>query len=96
MYQADDAGIAKIVTAVNSKGKFFEVKTPRIDKYWQSKIDSLKSKRDHCIGVKKDQRKAEDGSGYTKFIKIWRKRNLINLEAVLKFKSFLLLDNRRR
>jgi putative transposase len=48
LYQADDAGITKIVTAVNSQGKFFEVKTPRIDKYWQPKIDSLKSKRDHC------------------------------------------------
>ena len=49
LYQANDAGITKIVTTVNSKGKFFEVKTPRIDKYWNSKIDSLKSKRDHCI-----------------------------------------------
>jgi len=48
LYQADDAGITKIVTAVNSNGKFFEVKTPRSDKYWQPKIDSIKSKRDHC------------------------------------------------
>ena len=53
LYQADDAGITKIVTAINSQGKFFEVKTPRIDKYWQPKIDSLKSKRDHCIGVER-------------------------------------------
>ena len=58
LYQADDAGITKIVTAVNSQGKFFEVKTPRIDKYWQPKIDSLKSKRDHCIGVKKGSKKS--------------------------------------
>ena len=48
LYQADDAGITKIVTAVNSNGKFFEIKTPRSDKYWQPKIDSIKSKRDHC------------------------------------------------
>lgn len=48
LYQANDAGITKIVTAVNSQGKFFEVKTPRSDKYWQPKIDSIKSKRDHC------------------------------------------------
>jgi len=48
LYQANDAGITKIVTAVNSNGKFFEVKTPRSDKYWQPKIDSIKSKRDHC------------------------------------------------
>ena len=58
LYQADDAGITKIVTAINSQGKFFEVKTPRIDKYWQPKIDSLKSKRDHCIGVKKGSKKS--------------------------------------
>lgn len=48
LYQANDAGITKIVTAVNSNGKFFEVKTPRSDKHWQPKIDSIKSKRDHC------------------------------------------------
>ncbi len=48
LYQANDAGITKIVTAINSHGKFFEVKTPRSDKYWQPKINSVKSKRDHC------------------------------------------------
>ncbi|WP_410509975.1 transposase [Methanosarcina hadiensis] len=48
LYQANDAGITKIVTAVNTQGKFFEVKTPRIDKYWQPKLDALKSRRDHC------------------------------------------------
>ena len=49
LYQAIDPGITKIVTAVNSAGKFFEVKTPRHDKYWNPIIDSLKSKRDHCL-----------------------------------------------
>ena len=58
LYQANDAGITKIVTAVNMEGKFFEVKTPRVDKYWQPKIDSLKSRRDHCIGVKKGSKKS--------------------------------------
>jgi len=58
LYQANDAGITKIVTAVNSLGKFFEVETPRIDKYWQPKIDALKSRRDHCIGVKKGSKKS--------------------------------------
>jgi putative transposase len=53
LYQADDAGITKIVTAVNSQGKFFEVKTPRSDKYWQPKIDKIKSRRDHCKKVGK-------------------------------------------
>ena len=58
LYQANDAGITKIVTAINSHGNIFEVKTPRIDKYWQPKIDSLKSRRDHCIGVKKGSKKS--------------------------------------
>lgn len=58
LYQANDAGISKIVTAVNMQGKFFEVKTPRIDNYWQPKIDSLKSRRDHCMGVKKGSKKS--------------------------------------
>ena len=48
LYQAVDAGITKIVTAVNSQGKFFEAKTARPDKYWNKKIDTLKSRRDHC------------------------------------------------
>lgn len=48
LYQAIDLGITKIVTAVNTQGKFFEVKTPRSDQYWNTKIDSIKSIRDHC------------------------------------------------
>jgi putative transposase len=58
LYQAIDAGITKIVTAINNSGKFFEIKTPRIDKYWQPRIDSLKSRRDHCIGIKKGSKKS--------------------------------------
>ena len=57
-YQAIDLGITKIVTAINSEGKFFEVKTPRPDTYWNSKIDTAKSRRDHCIGVKKGSTKS--------------------------------------
>lgn len=48
IYQAIDLGVSKIVTAINTKGKFFEVKTPRSDNYWNKKIDSVKSRRDHC------------------------------------------------
>lgn len=47
-YQAIDLGITKIVTAVNSHGKFLEVKTPRPDKYWNPTIHKLQSRRDHC------------------------------------------------
>ena len=47
-YQAIDLGITKIVTAVNSKGKFLEVKTPHPDKYWNPTISKLQSRRDHC------------------------------------------------
>lgn len=53
IYQAIDLGITKIVTAINTDGKFFEVKTPRPDNYWNPKIDVAKSRRDHCIGIKK-------------------------------------------
>ena len=57
-YQAIDLGITKIVTAINTEGKFFEVKTPRPDNYWNQKIDAAKSRRDHCIGVKKGSAKS--------------------------------------
>jgi putative transposase len=58
IYQAIDLGITKIVTAINTDGKLFEVKTPRPDNYWNSKIDTAKSRRDHCIGKKKGSRKS--------------------------------------
>jgi putative transposase len=58
LYQAIDLGVTKIVTAVNTKGKFFEVKTPRADQYWEKKINPAKSRRDHCIGVKKGSKKS--------------------------------------
>ena len=57
-YQAIDLGITKIVTAINTEGKFFEVKTPRPDNYWNPKIDAAKSRKDHCIGVKKGSAKS--------------------------------------
>ena len=58
IYQAIDLGITKIVTAINTNGKFFEVKTPRPDNYWNPKIDAAKSRRDHCIGIKKGSTKS--------------------------------------
>ncbi|MFB0544130.1 MAG: RNA-guided endonuclease InsQ/TnpB family protein, partial [Asgard group archaeon] len=48
VYQAIDLGVTHIVTAVNSWGKFLQVKNPRPDKYWQKKIEEVQSKRDHC------------------------------------------------
>ena len=48
-YQAIDLGINKTVTAVNTEGKFFEIGNPRQDKYWNPIIDSIQSKRDHCL-----------------------------------------------
>ncbi|CAG0960025.1 hypothetical protein METP3_00770 [Methanosarcinales archaeon] len=54
IYQAIDLGITKTVSAVNTKGKFFEAKNPRPDKYWNQIIDALQSRRDHC---KKKSRK---------------------------------------
>ena len=76
-YQAIDLGVTKIVTAVNSKGELFEAKTPRNDKYWTPKIDAAKSRRDHCIGVKRGSKKSK------KFVRInesvkWMSRKLSN------------------
>lgn len=45
--QAFDPGIMK-TTAVNTHGNFIEVKHKRPDKYWNPKIDSIKSYRDRC------------------------------------------------
>jgi putative transposase len=46
-YIAIDLSITKIVTAINNDGKFFEVKAPRPDNYWNPTIDTAKSRRDH-------------------------------------------------
>ena len=62
--------ITKIVTCINLKGKIHEVMTPRPDKYWQPKMDRIKSRRDHCIGVKKRSRKSIK---YLKLHKQYRK-----------------------
>jgi len=48
LYQAIDLGIGKTVTAVNMKGKFFEIKNPRQDLYWNPIIDEIQARRDHC------------------------------------------------
>ena len=48
LYQAIDLGVSKIVTAVNTEGKFLEVTNLRPDKYWMPIINKLKSRRDHC------------------------------------------------
>lgn len=54
LYQAIDLGITNIITAVNSKGKFLQIKNKRPDKYWLPKIRKIQSRRDHC---KKKSRK---------------------------------------
>jgi putative transposase len=47
-FQAIDLGITKTITAINDKGKFFEINNPRYDLYWDSKISAVQSRRDHC------------------------------------------------
>jgi len=49
-YQAIDLGISDIVTAVNLDDKTLHMKNrlQEIEKYYNPKIDSLKSRRDHC------------------------------------------------
>lgn len=54
LYQAFDLGITK-QTAVNTDGKFFEVKNIRPDRYWAKPITELQGRRDHC--KKRDKRK---------------------------------------
>ncbi len=46
-YQAFDLGVVKH-TAVNSKGKTIEFTNERPDRYWEDKIRTVQSKRDHC------------------------------------------------
>jgi len=48
LYQAIDLGISKTVCAVNMEAKFFEIKNPRYDLYWNPIIDEIQSRRDHC------------------------------------------------
>lgn len=47
MYQAFDLGVMKH-TAINSKGRAIEFTNERPDKYWDDKIRTVQSKRDHC------------------------------------------------
>jgi len=47
LYQAFDLGVTKYV-AVNSYGKFMEFKNSRHDLFWNSIVDLLQSRRDHC------------------------------------------------
>ena len=53
-YQAWDLGVIK-QTAVNTDGKFIEMKNIRPDIYWRIGISRLQSRRDHC--KKRDGRK---------------------------------------
>jgi putative transposase len=53
IYQAIDAGITKLVTAVNVDCKFFEIRTTISDQYWKPKLYPIKSRRDHCKDIRK-------------------------------------------
>ena len=48
LYQAIDLGIGTTVCAVNMEARFFEIKNPRQDLYWNPIIDEIQSRRDHC------------------------------------------------
>ena len=48
LYQAIDLGIINITTAVNSSGKFIQIKNQRADLYWKNKMEEVQSWRDHC------------------------------------------------
>ena len=48
LYQAFDAGIENIVSAVNSQGNFLQIKNRRPEKYWRKKIADIQARRDRC------------------------------------------------
>lgn len=43
---AIDLGISKLITAINQDGNVLEIINPRFDKYWNKKIDKVRSMRD--------------------------------------------------
>lgn len=47
-YQAIDLGVMNIVSAVNTSGKFVQIKNKRPDLYWRDQLQDVQSKRDHC------------------------------------------------
>jgi len=47
-YQAMDLGVINLVTAVNSQGKFVQMRNRRPDLYWKKKLQAVQSRRDHC------------------------------------------------
>ncbi len=48
LYQAIDLGVINLVTAVNQKGKFVQIRNRRPDLYWKDKLQEVQSRRDHC------------------------------------------------
>lgn len=48
-YQAIDLGVINLVTAVNMKGKFIQIRNRRPDLYWKGKLQEVQSRRDHCL-----------------------------------------------
>ena len=52
-YITIDLSITKIVTAINNDGKFFEVKAPRPDNYWNPKVDKLNQEEIIVLVLKK-------------------------------------------
>ncbi|MFX1510580.1 MAG: RNA-guided endonuclease InsQ/TnpB family protein [Promethearchaeota archaeon] len=48
-YQAIDLGIINLVTAVNHKGRFIQIRNRRPDLYWKDQLREVQSRRDHCL-----------------------------------------------
>jgi len=88
IYQTIDLGIIKIVTDINTDDYFFEIKSPRPDNHWNPNIDTAKSRKDRCIGVKKGSTK---NKRYLRIAKAVTKisRNKSNQVKVLTYKAKL-------
>jgi putative transposase len=73
VYQAWDLGVTK-QTAVNSDGKFLDIKNIRPDLYWKKPLAILQLRRDHC--KKKDGRKKKcktNSKNWSRFNNLKRK-----------------------
>ena len=86
LYQAFDLGVTKH-TAVNSKGEFIEFITKRPDKYWDSKIQAIQSRRDHC------KKKSNKWNLLNKNLKLMKRKSANQLKDSQHKLSRKIVDN---
>ena len=85
---AIDLGITKAITSVNMQGEFTEIKTPRVDKYWNPKIDEAQSRKDHCLGGKKGEKKGEKQRKSKKYLRLAKAVSTMSKKKTNQIKDF--------